>query len=89
MKQERIGWIIFYVSMSVVVAWVILKITGVIRSPLYQEIIPTIGFIIAIFSLGFTVGKPIGRIESKVDRIGASLYKLGKDFKDHMNKHHE
>lgn len=88
MKPEKIGWTVFYISMTVVIGWVILKITGVIQSPLYQELIPFVGFIAALFSLGFSFGKPLGRIENKVDRIGTSLRRLGEDFREHVNKHH-
>ena len=81
MKQEMIGWTVFYISMAVVIVWVVLKLAGVIHSPVYQEIIPLIAFVVAIFSLGFNFGKPLARLETKVDNIGSGLRNLGKDFK--------
>jgi len=89
MKPEKVSLIIFYISMSVVIAWVILKLAGVIHSPVYQEVIPVIGFVVAVFSLGFSFGKPLGRIESKVDRVGDGVRRLGEDFRTHMDKHHK
>lgn len=67
--SQIVGWVVVYSSLAVTLAWIVLKLTGVIHSPPWQEYIPFVALIISIFAVSVTVAKPLGLISPIYDRL--------------------
>ena len=88
-KQKISIWqILFYFSMGVVLLWLILKLSGVIQTPLWLEVgVPTAGLLLGIFTLyrnifngikDLSVG--VATVAVKVDHIEKDVSSLKQDM---------
>ena len=88
-KQKVSIWqILFYFSMGVVLLWLILKLSGVIQTPLWLEVgVPTAGLLLGIFTLyrnifngikDLSVG--LATVAVKVDHIEKDVSSLKQDM---------
>lgn len=90
LPQQKISlWqILFYLSMGVVVLWLILKLTGVIQTPVWLEFgVPISGLVFGIFTLyrnllngikDISVG--LATVAVKVDHIEKDVSSLKHDM---------
>ena len=67
---------VFWISLAVVAIWMILKIFGVIHSPVWQDMLPFAGVIMAIAAYFQKTGASL----QKIDHIVQDLH----DFKNEM-----
>ena len=89
--SEKIGWAVFYLSMATVAVWIVLKLAGVIKSPIWQEVIPMLAFLTGLFAIALTMGKSLGLIKPMHDsliRVEDKLDKLDKEYHHHIGKYH-
>lgn len=88
MKKERIYDIIFFVSLGLLLIWIILKLIGLIKSPFYVEVIP---FLSIAFGAGAAYGrlidlsKRMNKVENRVDKMAHGLTNLEIGF-EHFKK---
>lgn len=69
---------VFWVSIAVVVLWMILKIVGVIHSPVWQEMLPIAGGAAAIVAYALKAGRYL----EKIDHIKTDLHNFKSDMSD-------
>lgn len=72
---DKILEAVVYFSIAVLVAWIILKILGVIRSPVWIEMIPYL-------SIAFGFGAGFTKIKNLLDEIFRTVKELAKEQKD-------
>ncbi|MBI2175737.1 hypothetical protein HYU40_00085 [Candidatus Woesearchaeota archaeon] len=63
---------IFWISIGVVVVWMILKATGIIHSPIWQELLPFAGGLAAIVSYF----QKTGRYLEKIDHLDRDFHEF-------------
>lgn len=66
--------VIFYASLIAFLGWIVLKIAGIIHSPVWVEMIPYL-------SISFALGSGFTKIKNMLDRITTDLSELKKDYK--------
>ena len=87
MKKREIWDILVYVALAVLIIWVVLKLSGVINTPVLVEIIPYIsgGYILGrMFQKLETSVNEVKIIKSEVKIIDERLKTL--EIKDHLKK---
>ena len=73
---------IFWISIGVVVVWMILKAVGVIHSPVWQELLPLAGGLAAIIAYSQKTGRHL----QKIDHIDKNLTEFKLEMHDFRNK---
>jgi hypothetical protein len=68
---------IFWISIAVIVVWMILKAVGVISSPVWQELLPFAGGLAALAAYFQKTGKHL----QKIDNIEYDLHEFKTDTK--------
>ena len=88
MRKLNVWDYMFYGSMLVLTVWLILKVTGVINTPVWLEYgVPSAGIIIGVFSLYHNLLKNLMHIVIKVDHLESDVHVLKSDvhtLKDDM-----
>ena len=72
----------FWISVAVVVVWMVLKAVGVIQSPAWQELLPYAGSLAAIVAYF----QKSGRYLEKIDHIGIDLHNFKAEMSEFRNK---
>ena len=87
--QKRPVWdYLFYLSILVLIIWLILKVAGLINSPVWLEYgIPMGSFILALVMFFQSIAEKMGdlrlgdaRLEGKFSRLDSKLSHIDKDF---------
>lgn len=88
-KIKFLFWI-FWISIIMMAIWIIIKILGLIQTPLLFEIFPTISGFLALISMGIMIGsnfqktnftlKKINRMENRQDKMAQGLINVEKDI---------
>ncbi len=69
-KKELSFWYwIFWLAVIITVLWIIAKLSGLIQTPLFLEVLPIISGIIAIISLGIILGNNFQKTSFAVEKI--------------------
>ena len=77
MRKLNVWDYMFYGSMLVLTVWLILKVTGVINTPVWLEYgVPSAGIIIGVFSLYHNLLKNLMHIVIKVDHLESDVHVL-------------
>lgn len=73
-EKRRIGlWdIFFWIGMAILIMWIITKLFGIIKTPIFFELMPVITFV--FFAGGFY--QKVNDLVTKVDRISDKLETL-------------
>lgn len=80
MKQHDIWEYLFYGSMIVLTLWLILKLTGIIQTPVWLEHgIPIAGVILGVFPCYQHLLKTLMHLVVKVDRLESDVHVLKDD----------
>lgn len=94
MKQDISIWqVLFYLSMLVLTAWLILKVTGVIQTPLWLEYgVPVASLIIGVFAFYHNLIENINKLAVTIAMLSTKFDYLNIDIKelnlkvDHLGK---
>lgn len=73
---------IFWISIAVIVVWMILKAAGIIHSPAWQELLPYLGYAAAIAAFFLKAGA----FSQKVDYIAKDLHEFKLEMHEFKNK---
>jgi hypothetical protein len=98
-KQEmRVHDIIFYTCIIVLFAWIILKLVGVIQTPIWLELLPLIMVGFSMVTAASKIGRYFGRMEGDMHFLKKHAYltttrlekldDLHHDFHAHLEKYH-
>ncbi len=71
--------VIFWVSMSVILIWLLLKAFGFIHTPLIIELLPYISAVFgagAFFQMVFDMKNRLGKVENRCDKMADGLTRL-------------
>ncbi len=80
MKKISFWQLLFYFSWAVLTFWLILKITGVIKTPLWLEYgVPLGGLILGIFGLYQNILESIGKLTVQMTALTMKVDHLDKD----------
>lgn len=87
-KIKFLFWV-FWISMIMMAIWIIIKILGLIQTPLLFEIFPTISGFLALISMGIMIGsnfqktnftiRQIDKIEFRQNKMASGLINVEKD----------
>ncbi len=100
-EMKLYDWI-FYSCIAIIVVWLILKMTGVINTPLIVLYLPAIVGVLGLFVSFHKVSKYFGRLngdisylkegvkEGKEERkhLSSQIHKLNKEFHGHLKQFH-
>lgn len=84
MNKIKIYDIVFWVSMLVIAIWIILKMFGVINSPVWIEMIPYLGIIFAAGSFYQSVNSmksDVSDLKSRTNSIEREMIEVKTDLK--------
>ena len=73
--------LIFWLSMLSIIAWVILKVMGIINTPKIVELYPILSAVFgagAFFQLIFNMNKRLGKVENDLSLMKKDLHSLDK-----------
>lgn len=94
MEKISIGEAVAWIGLFLLIVWIILKLFGVIQTPLILETAPIImlalilgGLLSEIKNLKYEVRRDIKDVKSEMKNIGNSLVRLGQDFKQLKGEH--
>ena len=79
--------ILFWLGLIILATWLVLKLSGVIQSPLWQDLLPTGGAIILILLSAWGKLTKIDNIEKDVRRINFKLEKFGESLTELKTEH--
>src|SRR3989344_849408 len=89
-KRIKFWFWIFWISITMMAIWIIIKLLGLIKTPLLFEIFPIISGFLALISIGVMIGgnfqktnftiKKIDRMESRQDKMAYGLINIEKDI---------
>ena len=86
MKEFKVNTVvydwIFWISIGVIVAWMILKVVGVFHSPVWQEMLPIAGGVAAVIAYS----QKTGRYLERIDHIDKNLTEFKLEMHDFRNK---
>ncbi|MBI3033089.1 hypothetical protein HYY69_06450 [Candidatus Woesearchaeota archaeon] len=92
----------FWFFMSIFFLWIILKFAGVIKTPLWLQLLPQISIAASIVLFAFKVGSFVGGLNhdlkyikktlhthtQKLDNLHYDFHKHLTDYNYHINKYH-
>lgn len=90
MEKTSIWEIIAWIGLALLGVWIILKLFGIIESPLIFELAPEIAFFLILGSLLAdmkNLKSNVRDVRLDVRNIGGSLVKLGQDFRQLKGEH--
>lgn len=81
-KQKISIWqILFYFSMSIVLLWLILKLTGIIQTPVWLEFgVPIAGLFAGIFTMYHNLMRAITKVGITVATLAVKVDHLERDM---------
>lgn len=81
-KQKISIWqILFYFSMGIVVLWLILKLTGIIQTPLWLEFgVPISGLVFGIFTMYHNLMRAINKLGIGLATLTVKVEHLEEDI---------
>jgi len=79
--------ILFWVALAILSIWLVLKLTGIIQTPVWQDLLP-LGFsaILLLLSAWGKLSK-IDNIEREIRRINYKIEKVGNDLIEIKTEH--
>lgn len=82
-KQRISLWqILFYLSMSVVLAWLILKLTGIIQTPIWLEFgVPIAGLFFGVFTMYHNLMKAMNKVGIGLATLTLEVKHMGEDVR--------
>lgn len=82
LEQKISFWqVLFYLSLAVVTLWLILKLSGIIQTPVWLEFgVPIAGLIVGIFSLYHDIISAIQRLGDRISPLETRLSSVEKDI---------
>ncbi len=89
-KNISIGEVIAWIGLVLLIIWIILKLSGLIKTPLIFEIAPIITLCLILGGLLVDIRNTkteIRDIKSNTSKIANSLIKLGYDFRELKGEH--
>ena len=88
-RAAKFWYWVFWIAVASMVIWLIVKILGIVQTPLIFEILPIASGIIALIGIGITLGNyfqktnfafdKIHNIESRQNRMAHGLINIEKD----------
>jgi len=69
-------WILMWLGIIIILVWIILKMLGMINSPIWVEIIPYFGGVITIFSAAYYIGKIKQGVDYTARKVNDSFNRL-------------
>jgi len=90
MEKISIGEAIAWIGLSILVIWIILKLFGIIQTPLIFEMTPiiTLALIVGGFLADMkNVRRDVKDIKLEIRSIGGGLVRLGQDFNQLKGEH--
>ena len=73
---------IYWISIVVVLLWMVLKATGVINSPVWQELLPFAGGVVAVIAYFQKVGRSLQKIEHMDSDLREFKAEIKADLRD-------
>ena len=76
--------IIFWLSLLSILVWLILKVLGIINTPLWLELFPLFSAIFgagAFFQMSFDMRKRLSKLENRTEKIASGLTTVEFDIK--------
>lgn len=93
--SQNFWFVVFIISFTTLIIWLILKGLGVINTPWWIANLPyfvgvasLISFLIVIVEKALKIGNRFGAFETKLEYVGHDLKELRTDYRAHLVKYH-
>jgi len=77
-----IGSLVMWIGIILILGWAVLKILGVIQSPVWMEVIPYVGIGFSLAGGAYKFGKRMENIDRRLERTEDKITNLSRDFQD-------